>query len=216
MEGKPTLTLPHLEVGDYIETERIENQPGEGRRRALHRPTLVLPRREHRLRAQRVRDPVAEEPAAVDRDAQRRARARGRGARRGDRAPVAGRREPRGAGGAFRRADRRVSAERADRAGASRSSAPCRRCPTRAFDPTPRDPRITRIAERIVGGVPAETSERSARAASTAGWRRTSKKATKATAAGSSSARTATSGAATSRSAGRSTSPWTTGWRRAG
>ena len=36
VEGKPTLTLPHLEVGDYIETERIENQPGEGRRGARY------------------------------------------------------------------------------------------------------------------------------------------------------------------------------------
>jgi len=30
--GKPTVTMPHLEVGDYIETERIESMPGDGRR----------------------------------------------------------------------------------------------------------------------------------------------------------------------------------------
>ncbi len=30
--GKPTVTMPHLEVGDYIETERIESNPGEGNR----------------------------------------------------------------------------------------------------------------------------------------------------------------------------------------
>ncbi len=29
--GKPTVTMPHLEVGDYIETERIESSPGDGR-----------------------------------------------------------------------------------------------------------------------------------------------------------------------------------------
>lgn len=34
VEGKPTLTMPHLELGDYIETERIESQPGDGQRGA--------------------------------------------------------------------------------------------------------------------------------------------------------------------------------------
>jgi tetratricopeptide (TPR) repeat protein len=29
--GKPTVTMPHLEVGDYIETERIESNEGDGR-----------------------------------------------------------------------------------------------------------------------------------------------------------------------------------------
>jgi tetratricopeptide (TPR) repeat protein len=28
--GKPTLTLPHLEVGDYVELEHISSQPGDG------------------------------------------------------------------------------------------------------------------------------------------------------------------------------------------
>jgi hypothetical protein len=28
--GKPTVTMPHLEVGDYIETERIESNPSDG------------------------------------------------------------------------------------------------------------------------------------------------------------------------------------------
>jgi cellulose synthase operon protein C len=32
VEGKPTATLPHLEVGDYVETERIESSPGDGQR----------------------------------------------------------------------------------------------------------------------------------------------------------------------------------------
>ncbi len=32
VEGKPTATMPHLEAGDYIETERIETQPGDGSR----------------------------------------------------------------------------------------------------------------------------------------------------------------------------------------
>lgn len=32
VEGKPTLTMPHLEVGDYIETERIESTPSDGQR----------------------------------------------------------------------------------------------------------------------------------------------------------------------------------------
>jgi tetratricopeptide (TPR) repeat protein len=32
VEGKPTVTMPHLEAGDYIETERIEAQPGDGQR----------------------------------------------------------------------------------------------------------------------------------------------------------------------------------------
>ena len=32
VEGKPTATLPHLELGDYVETERIESNQGDGRR----------------------------------------------------------------------------------------------------------------------------------------------------------------------------------------
>jgi tetratricopeptide (TPR) repeat protein len=32
VEGKPTATLPHLEVGDYVETERIESNQGDGQR----------------------------------------------------------------------------------------------------------------------------------------------------------------------------------------
>jgi hypothetical protein len=32
VEGKPTATLPHLEVGDYVETERIESSAGDGER----------------------------------------------------------------------------------------------------------------------------------------------------------------------------------------
>jgi tetratricopeptide (TPR) repeat protein len=32
VEGKPTATLPHLEIGDYVETERIESNSGDGRR----------------------------------------------------------------------------------------------------------------------------------------------------------------------------------------
>ncbi len=32
VEGKPTATLPHLEVGDYVETERIESNQGDGER----------------------------------------------------------------------------------------------------------------------------------------------------------------------------------------
>ncbi|HTQ03963.1 MAG TPA: hypothetical protein VMI54_08900 [Polyangiaceae bacterium] len=31
VQGKPTVTMPHLEVGDYIETERIESNEGDGR-----------------------------------------------------------------------------------------------------------------------------------------------------------------------------------------
>lgn len=31
VQGKPTVTMPHLEVGDYIETERIESSPSDGR-----------------------------------------------------------------------------------------------------------------------------------------------------------------------------------------
>jgi tetratricopeptide (TPR) repeat protein len=31
VSGKPTVTMPHLEIGDYIETERIESQAGDGR-----------------------------------------------------------------------------------------------------------------------------------------------------------------------------------------
>jgi tetratricopeptide (TPR) repeat protein len=36
VEGKQTLTMPHLEAGDYIETERIESQPGDGQRGARY------------------------------------------------------------------------------------------------------------------------------------------------------------------------------------
>jgi tetratricopeptide (TPR) repeat protein len=36
VEGKQTLTMPHLEAGDYIETERIEAQPGDGQRGARY------------------------------------------------------------------------------------------------------------------------------------------------------------------------------------
>lgn len=32
VQEKPTVTMPHLEVGDYIETERIESNPGDGQR----------------------------------------------------------------------------------------------------------------------------------------------------------------------------------------
>lgn len=32
VDGKPTATLPHLEVGDYVETERIESNGGDGQR----------------------------------------------------------------------------------------------------------------------------------------------------------------------------------------
>jgi tetratricopeptide (TPR) repeat protein len=32
VDGKPTATLPHLEVGDYVETERIESNKGDGQR----------------------------------------------------------------------------------------------------------------------------------------------------------------------------------------
>ncbi len=32
VDGKPTATLPHLEVGDYVETERIESNQGDGER----------------------------------------------------------------------------------------------------------------------------------------------------------------------------------------
>jgi cellulose synthase operon protein C len=40
VSGKPTVTMPHLEVGDYIETERIESNPGDGR----HGASYVGPR----------------------------------------------------------------------------------------------------------------------------------------------------------------------------
>jgi predicted Zn-dependent protease len=30
VSGKPTLTLPHLEVGDYVELEHVDSQPGDG------------------------------------------------------------------------------------------------------------------------------------------------------------------------------------------
>ncbi|HEY8040096.1 MAG TPA: tetratricopeptide repeat protein [Polyangiaceae bacterium] len=37
--GKPTLTLPHLEVGDYVELEHITPQPGDGAKgRQYHSP----------------------------------------------------------------------------------------------------------------------------------------------------------------------------------
>ncbi len=32
VDGKPTATLPHLEVGDYVETEHIESNQGDGER----------------------------------------------------------------------------------------------------------------------------------------------------------------------------------------
>lgn len=40
VSGKPTVTMPHLEVGDYIETERIESNGGDGR----HGASYVGPR----------------------------------------------------------------------------------------------------------------------------------------------------------------------------
>jgi tetratricopeptide (TPR) repeat protein len=36
VEGKPTATLPHLEIGDYVETERIESHQGDGERGARY------------------------------------------------------------------------------------------------------------------------------------------------------------------------------------
>ena len=40
VSGKPTVTMPHLEIGDYIETERIESNRGDGR----HGASYVGPR----------------------------------------------------------------------------------------------------------------------------------------------------------------------------
>jgi tetratricopeptide (TPR) repeat protein len=37
VEGKPTLTMPHLEVGDYIEIEHITPEPGDGSRGLRYR-----------------------------------------------------------------------------------------------------------------------------------------------------------------------------------
>jgi cellulose synthase operon protein C len=34
--GKPTVTMPHLEIGDYIETERIESNPSDGQHGARY------------------------------------------------------------------------------------------------------------------------------------------------------------------------------------
>jgi cellulose synthase operon protein C len=34
--GKPTVTMPHLELGDYIETERIESSPSDGQHGARY------------------------------------------------------------------------------------------------------------------------------------------------------------------------------------
>src|SRR5579859_689226 len=32
VEGKPTLTMPHLEVGDYVEIEHISPEAGDGQK----------------------------------------------------------------------------------------------------------------------------------------------------------------------------------------
>lgn len=37
VEGKPTLTMPHLEVGDYIEIEHITSTPGDGKKGLRYR-----------------------------------------------------------------------------------------------------------------------------------------------------------------------------------
>jgi tetratricopeptide (TPR) repeat protein len=34
--GKPTVTLPHLEIGDYLETEHVTSSPGDGQRGTLY------------------------------------------------------------------------------------------------------------------------------------------------------------------------------------
>ena len=74
--GKPTLTMPHLEVGDYFEIEHITPEPERRQKGApLPRAALVLPRSRQGLLAERVRRHRAEGPAARDRDRRQRVRA---------------------------------------------------------------------------------------------------------------------------------------------
>ena len=155
VEGKPTLTLPHLEVGDYIETERIENQPSEGRGQRYLGPrwyfreeNIAYARSEFVILSPKSRPlsietrngvpaPVVEEHGAV---ILRRWRVDSSPA-----APV----EPFGAPIVeFLPSVQTGWGVSLDRTVQAMSDA--------AFDPTPRDPRITRIAERIVAKVPKE------------------------------------------------------------
>jgi tetratricopeptide (TPR) repeat protein len=162
VEGKPTLTLPHLEVGDYIETERIENQPGEGRgaryigpRWYFREENIAYARSEFVILSPKSRPlsietrngvpaPVIEERGAV---IVRRWRVDASPA-----APV----EPFGAPIVeFLPSVQTGWGITLERTVQAMSDA--------AFDPTPRDPRITRIAERIVVGVPPDKRAERAR-----------------------------------------------------
>ncbi len=162
VEGKPTLTLPHLEVGDYIETERIESfasdgAPGErylGPRWYFREENIAYARSEFVIISPKnqelsiearndVPPPVIEERGGL---VIRRYRV--------DHSPAAPV-EPFGAPIAeflpSVQVGWGVSLERTVEAMADA-----------AFDPTPNDPRVVRVAESIVRGVP--ESERAERA----------------------------------------------------
>lgn len=165
VEGKPTLTMPHLEVGDYIETERIESfaaddgAPGErylGPRWYFREENVAYARSEFVILSPKNRKlsietrnevppPVIEERGGL---VVRRFRV--------DHSPAAPV-EPFGAPIAEFLPSVQVgwgiSLERTVEAMADA-----------AFDPTPNDPRVVRIAESIVRGVPeTERAERARR-----------------------------------------------------
>jgi tetratricopeptide (TPR) repeat protein len=162
VEGKPTLTLPHLEVGDYIETERIENQPSEGRGERYLGPRWYF--REENIayaRSEFVMISPKSRPLSIE-------------TRNGVPAPTV---EENGA-----LIVRRWRVDSSPAAPVEPFGAPIveflpslqtgwgmslertvQAMSDGAFDPTPRDPRITRIAERLVSGVPKEKRTERAR-----------------------------------------------------
>ncbi len=164
VEGKPTVTMPHLEAGDYIETERIEAQPGDGQGGAHYlgprwffreeniayarSEFLVISPKSKPLQIETrngVPEPEVHEDGAII--------ARRWRVDRSPAAPV----EPFGAPVVEFLPSVQVgwgiSQERTLESMADAT-----------VDMTPVDPRITRIAERIVAGVPAsDTTERAKR-----------------------------------------------------
>ena len=139
--------MPHLEIGDYIETETITTHARRrAGRAAVPGPALVLPRGEDPLLPQRVHRHLPEEPPPRHRDGRARAAAR-RAARSAPSSSAAGRSTrarpcPRSRPGRRSRSSCPTSAS----AGGSTSRTRGARHDDAAADETPRDPRLVRVA----------------------------------------------------------------------
>ncbi len=168
--GKPTLTLPHLEVGDFVEMEHITGEPGDGAKgRQYASPTLVLPRGGQGLLAQRVHHGHSRRPrrSRSRRAATSRPRRRGRSGRSSSDAGAWTSARPRRWSPTARPS--RSSCRACASAGASRSRATLAHLVDLAPDETPLDPRLRARALDLVQGVPVKSSDERARSVCTAG-----------------------------------------------